>query len=603
MARALVLILSLTAACSVLAQTPADRRLDRRVSLKLKKAPLSRVTEELSRLTGATLHADPAVADEPVVLWVTEQPARAVMDQVATLFDYRWERTGAAGSYRYRLHQNRKSAEEEERLRQADYRRAFDALRKELERELRFGPGIGAAEAERMQAERQAIRQVAGKLSPDDWRLVAAGDTLRYSSIPEHAARPLTAAEVQALLALREQFGIAGVRPEGVRVTVWMDVGASSHDVSSRLQSRIGVFTTPDSPRGSELLRLGGTVGVYRHPIPAAPDEAAEADRWRTDPVLTAPRSLELPPAPRQVRRVQRGPRVYELLPVMAETYGFNVVADAYGLQRQPPQLPGRIENAPAYAVLNGFVFPGSEWERSASWVRVRSRTWYFDRLSEPPQRLIDTWRAALVQRRSLTLDEAGLLMVQLRDSQVSPFIARMKEHGIHLGASGMATFGGNAEALRAYGLLPSRARELLQQGQSVRIGGAPPGTLAWLSRAVDRQERDRPPVTPLRALGPETTLSIRINRKRRDVVAVEDGQVRYRLLALDGPGAGTYLGSGTAVLDAAPPGYEEGGEVMQDVTFILAQPDQPVRMFTPVNLPIAYVEPRAPPPAEPEKP
>src|SRR5688500_6125608 len=79
----------------------ADARLDKKVTLKLRKAPLSEVTAELGRLAGVTLQTTADTSDEPAVVHVTDQPAREVMRQVARLFDYRWARSGQAGEYRY----------------------------------------------------------------------------------------------------------------------------------------------------------------------------------------------------------------------------------------------------------------------------------------------------------------------------------------------------------------------------------------------------------------------------------------------------------------------------------------------------------------------
>src|SRR5687767_12746892 len=78
-----------------------DARLEKKVTLKLKKTPLSEVTAELGRLAGVTLRTTPETADEPAVVHVTDQPAREVMRQLARLFDFRWARSGQAGEYRY----------------------------------------------------------------------------------------------------------------------------------------------------------------------------------------------------------------------------------------------------------------------------------------------------------------------------------------------------------------------------------------------------------------------------------------------------------------------------------------------------------------------
>src|SRR5438105_2521536 len=64
-----------------------DPRLDRPVSLRLKRAPLSAVLAELDRQTGARLAASTDTADEPAIVLVREQPAKELMRQLALLFD------------------------------------------------------------------------------------------------------------------------------------------------------------------------------------------------------------------------------------------------------------------------------------------------------------------------------------------------------------------------------------------------------------------------------------------------------------------------------------------------------------------------------------
>src|SRR5262245_4310521 len=95
-----------------------DARLAKKVTLRLKKSALSEVLAELGRQVGVRLTAAAGVADEPAVVYATEQPAAEVMRQLASLFDYRWARTGSVEKGRYELYQDREGARREEELRQ-----------------------------------------------------------------------------------------------------------------------------------------------------------------------------------------------------------------------------------------------------------------------------------------------------------------------------------------------------------------------------------------------------------------------------------------------------------------------------------------------------
>src|SRR5438874_7688722 len=67
-----------------------DSRLAKPVTLRLKRAALSEVLAALQRETGARMTATTDTADEPALVYLTEQPARAVMRQLALLFNFRW---------------------------------------------------------------------------------------------------------------------------------------------------------------------------------------------------------------------------------------------------------------------------------------------------------------------------------------------------------------------------------------------------------------------------------------------------------------------------------------------------------------------------------
>lgn len=105
-----------------------DTHLQQRVTLHLKRRPLSAVVAEIGAKSGVTLTAASDVADEPAIVYVTDQPAKDVMHHLSTLFNFRWTRKGAPGAYSYEIYQDLKSKQEEEALRQTDRLRALQSL-------------------------------------------------------------------------------------------------------------------------------------------------------------------------------------------------------------------------------------------------------------------------------------------------------------------------------------------------------------------------------------------------------------------------------------------------------------------------------------------
>ena len=54
--------------------------------------PLGELVPKVSADTGVRLTSAPSVADEPVAVVVKELPARELLEQLADLLDYRWQR-------------------------------------------------------------------------------------------------------------------------------------------------------------------------------------------------------------------------------------------------------------------------------------------------------------------------------------------------------------------------------------------------------------------------------------------------------------------------------------------------------------------------------
>jgi len=236
----------------------ADRRLDKSVTLRVKRDPLSDVVSELRRQTGVRIEAAAGVADEPAIVFVSEQPARDVMGQIAALFDYTWRRYGASGAYRYELYQDADSRKEEERLRAEELRRLKEALRSQIDRYVRLSgrpaeelvkeaeslrAAVDTADLQRRrvpqeeqfaiqmtrewrerQAQMSAVQAMADPhqrallrlvtaLTPVQWDSLLQEEPLVYSSLREPGTLPLPKAIEQVLRAEPPAWRLPGDRP------------------------------------------------------------------------------------------------------------------------------------------------------------------------------------------------------------------------------------------------------------------------------------------------------------------------------------------------------------------------------------------------------
>jgi hypothetical protein len=113
-----------------------DPRLEKRLTLQMGRRPLSEVLEALQKGTGVRIQATAGVADQPAVVWITDQPARTIMHHLALLFRYRWARIGTDGKWRYELYQDADARAEEAALRERARRQPFEDVLRQVRLDL-----------------------------------------------------------------------------------------------------------------------------------------------------------------------------------------------------------------------------------------------------------------------------------------------------------------------------------------------------------------------------------------------------------------------------------------------------------------------------------
>lgn len=577
------------------ANLPEDSRLAKRVTLKLKKTPLSEVAAELSRQTGATLRTSAEVADEPAVVWITEQPAQVVMRQLAELFDYRWTRTVRAGEYRYELYQDLKGKRQEEALRQQDRKRALEALHVDLQKR-----------AERLRehpdASQEADLLVVSSLTANHWNAMANGQMLHFSTNARPGVLPLSPALASKLVQLQESRN-SNPDPmpiDTVDVRLWLNFQPTEVILQSSREFR----------QGQGRRSRGGLVGsgnpqLRRGTEPVEPEKVA---KWQKDPLLSAIRPFQVDPR-KAAPQKRPGPsgitflRLYEILPEIAETYGIDLVADAYWAQRTWRQPPVTPKEMPLYEVLQQYVSGVADWTRDQGTVRVRSRNWYQDRLGEVPERVIRNASAELRQQRRTTLEGEAALALTLRDEQWAHFLDGLQNEGVYLHEESHRGTEGSWEVLRAYGSLTPTQQKSLRSGGELEVTRLPLAARRWLLASLEQRRRSFSLTDlPFVELRPGV-LTLSATTIQREVTSSGPEEVRSVLRVLDGPDAGKQLGTKTSG-GSLRPGLSEGGQVFQQVVLRYRSGDQQMVTFD-VELPWVYVDPSVKRPAteEPEVP
>jgi hypothetical protein len=614
MGRVLVfLLLGLLAGASAAGLQPAssggkaDPRLGHKVTLRLKRSPLSDVVAELGRQAGVKMTAAADVADEPAIVFATEQPASEVMRQIASLFGYRWARSGEPAHYRYELYQDRKSKEAEEALRERDRMRAVDKLRDNL-RAAPQGARLRAQSSEPGVPPRQPdlpiCSRVAALLKAEHWQAMLRGRTVVLSAPPQRGALPLPPELAQELLQRSRPLvlspqnapppagGEEAAPVQQVQLQIWLDTRLEPYEARAVFTARPILLPRPEDPLRARIVVPVTASGIHQQPRPKALSPAEAMALWGSDPVLGMRRLLAIErPKPRFPSRAAiQYPyvRISDALPAIAQTFGVNLVADAY--RSWVVSVPPAPQEMALYEALDRYVLPGSRWEKQGEFIRARSHTWYIDRLADIPDRVVQTWAAEFRQRRGLTLTAATNLVLTLRDEQLQRFEDAMREEGVFLDMFSLnVLMMGSKEFLRAYGCLsPGQQRRLLA-GEPVPANDMPAAARHWLAAALEVRRREGRDLSPADADRPGA-LILSLNQLRREVVSGDESAVGYRWFLMDGPNAGAATSGGTTSFDTVPPGFSEGGQVAQQVSFRYQTGEKASTRVT-LLLPLAYVE------------
>lgn len=259
-------------------------------------------------------------------------------------------------------------------------------------------------------------------------------------------------------------------------------------------------------------------------PGPAAPPRGSAApSALDRSPLLAASRRFIFAPKPADADYGwTRYQFLNNVLPKIADTYGVNLVADAYR-QRFPvwPPFPSAKEQTLA-EVLDEYVAPHAHWTREGQFIHVRRWTWYDDRLGEIPQRVVAAWSGRLRQRPVLSLDDMAQLAHSLTDPQLANFEDVMREAGVCMvnmdGQPDVKAFRhavlDHRDILRCYAALSLPQQSALQSGQTVAYPAMPGDARAWLRAAVARRLRASPdPFDPQRASVPPPAAGVQLPR------------------------------------------------------------------------------------------
>lgn len=519
-----------------------DSRLERPVTVRWKKTPLREVMQELSRATGVRLVPDRKIVDEPVMAAATGIPARVLLEQLGRLLRFTWARSGGtAAAPNYRFFQDRRAQQEEEALIHHARRQVVQALQQQLARcrqvsrlppdELErqraaadrtlaataFGDlnQLSAAEVRRMEDARtfrdaaspigQAMVQLLDGLTPEHWRQLEVGTSLRFSSRPDADTVPLPPALADRLRAARPELGPAPPeaaegfaraerrmqeqwsRARDFQVTVTLNLSLDSGPAGILRAAPEPVDT--EGPGRSVGLGLSLMGAPELLDVPEE-DPAEREKRLAADPLLGKKALLTLPPLKKgpDPPATESGYPTAEVLPAVAQAYGIKLVGDAYTRLAfvRLTLTPGEIR---LYRVLDQITGTTRTWEREGDTIRLRSRHWAHHRRAEIPVRDVRRWLDLRKKQGGFTLDDLAGIATTLRDEQVEALPLSAREAGV-ANASDFHELRRNQGILRFYGQLVPLQRRRLHAGQPLAMRTLAPSQQAALVNAHREQNR-----------------------------------------------------------------------------------------------------------------
>jgi beta-lactamase regulating signal transducer with metallopeptidase domain len=372
----------------------------------------------------------------------------------------------------------------------------------------------------------QSLAIFVNQLTPQQWSSLRAGEVLVYSSAPQPGELLLPPEIVRQLHAAQFVPG-----PPGIRVETPPGFGAGDptwdrmkEDWASANGYRVGVrLNEPAGATGAFLLEanaapLGGPSDPFQFgpgaglmlatssldTNPQAMENTPERRaRWANDPILGRKEAFR--PAP-LARPAGAGPafgpqwQVRDLLPEIARVYGVQFISDAYWSTGMRGGAPPASAATPLYQLLEDQAGFAQRWDRKGDLIRLRARTWFFERPREIPLRFVRRWRESYEKEGGLSLAQYLEMVTQLRDSQLQQLPELATVGALPRGAFELFTTYDARHALRLYASLPVAQRQSLMAGQPLRLAEMRPLQREFFLRAVRELERPsplRPPVPP----------------------------------------------------------------------------------------------------------
>lgn len=473
-----------------------DARLDKKITYSARRKLVYAIVDDLSKLSDVKLYAgrdtgDWRTRDLRVNVIVKDVSLRDVMQSIARVMQFKWNRSSSGEKWVYRLVDPNSDSDKSVEILQA---RALAERRRKFFIDLMSLARMSGAEIDGLKSGKPELYALAKTTygvplarfladTPVASMALMAGRrvVLRGGDLPLSAMQTLLPAI---------QGDSASDQPRDAKSPAVMPViPANANTLSVEINPSAAEKGTSTNLGEVTLACSGRTVPIV-FPDSAAKENTSNSDAVAraqagyaffltapTDPVVQPPDEPDLHNKIKLEAKDQRA-TLDVVLAALAEASGFAVVSDCYDAPSALLDVP-RGELELRVCIANITAVSGQNWGKNGQVLELRSRNWRIKRFLLLPQATLRKWRAMLERDGYLPFQELANIAV-LFSEQIDVYVN--EENGLPGVAAAVSA---GREPLTWFASLDESQQTDALRGGGVKITADALGKLAWANTAI----------------------------------------------------------------------------------------------------------------------
>ena len=558
----------------------ADTRLAKRVTYAEPRKTVSAILDDLAKSTGVVFRAgynskDWQVRDRKMTIFVKDVPLSQLMNSMARVMKFKWDRAGTEGAWTYRLYMDRRTLLDAEAQRVREEQKAeAEAARKRSEGFMKYASLGGMSDAGKAKLKTEnpflyfaATSGLGGSIgsffqeAPMAGQAIANGQRLdlRGSALSPAAQAALVRA-MQDMKTMEARFG--GRNPEALpddlmasmdKINVKLnqslefakgmpqagmllgdmmisydgrDMVLPFLDPNSAMAKVIGAALVQSQEEGrplNEVMKERGSDFVAA----AASEMKAEAGG---EPLTEHPD--DDPALKNKITLKPEGQKLADIEKALAEAAELGVVSDSFGSMFGEFSVRGQVPTTESELkdVLDkiGDVYTYN-WDKRTGVIGLRDRNWFKKRAVQIPEAWLEVWRKELTDTGTIEIDS----LAQIASLTQEQLLSNVAGDEVLQSGSLLGVIFGNRDLLRLYGGLSQDQRSTLMSRSGLDLAMLSESQFAEAGKIIQTK-------LGLELLNSGKSIAITCERKASDKPAAEqkpaDKPVLYRFsLLVDG--------------------------------------------------------------------